>query len=111
MKQVQKTPAERWEDNKEHCKEVMSTTIAELTGRSGDHARNLCSEMAERGIMDFEGVASGMKTNGKVDFDNPFIKRVADFLMDHDFKKSEAHAIVTAICEFAASTLLMEGPK
>ncbi|MBK7337659.1 MAG: hypothetical protein IPJ00_16525 [Saprospirales bacterium] len=109
MKTIQKNPAERWEDNKERCKEVMSTTIAELTGRTDDQAHNLCNEMAETGIMDFHGVASGMKSNGKVDFENPFIKRVSDFLMGKGFKRGEAHAIVGAICEFAASTLLMEG--
>jgi len=111
MKNNPKTPAERWEDNKDRCKEVMSTTIAELTGRSDDQAHRLCDEMSGLGIMDFEGVATGMMPTGKVDFQNPFVKRVADFLIGKGFKKSEAHTIVTAICEFTSSVLLMEGPK
>ena len=109
MKSNQKKPAERWEDNKERCQEVMSTTIADLTWRTDNEARDLCVEMAEKGIMDFEGVASGMKPNGKVDFENPFIKRVSEFFTEKGFKKTEARQIVGAICEFSASTMLLEG--
>jgi hypothetical protein len=109
MKTSQKTPQERWEDNKERCKEVMSATIAELTGRDDKMSRSLCTEMAETGIMDFEGVASALQPNGTVDFNNLFARRISDFLVGKGFKTSEAHAIVTAVSEFAASTLLMEG--
>lgn len=111
MKASPKTPQERWEDNKERCKQVMSATIAELTGREDQMARNLCNEMAETGIMDFDGVASALQPDGNVDFSNPFAKRIADFLTGKGFKTGEAQAIVAAVSEFAASTLLMEGPK
>ena len=109
MNSNQKKQLERWEDNKERCKEVMSTTIADLTWRTDDEARDLCSEMSEKGLMDFEGVASGMKPNGTVDFENPYVKRVSDFFQENGFKRTEARQIVGAICEFAASTLLLEG--
>lgn len=111
MKASPKTPQERWEDNKERCKEVMSATISELTGRDDNMARSLCTEMADTGIMDFDGVASALQPDGVVDFNNLSARRISDFLVGKGFKTSEAQAIVTAVSEFAASTLLMEGPK
>lgn len=108
MKDIKKTSQERWEENKERCKEVMSTTIAELTGREDEMARNLCSEMAEKGIMDFEGVAASIEPDGTVNMAHPAIHRIADFLIQKGFKKTEAEAIVTAVSEFAAATLIME---
>ncbi|MBK7409827.1 MAG: hypothetical protein IPL49_19375 [Saprospirales bacterium] len=111
MKYDQITPQERWQDNKERCKEVMSATIAELTGSADTMARGLCDEMAETGIMNFEGVASAMQPDGEVDFDNPYTSRIMNFLQSKGFNEPEANSIVTAICEFAASTMLMEGPK
>jgi len=108
MKEYKKTSQERWEENKERCKEVMATTIAELTGREDEMARNLCSEMAEKGIMDFEGVATGLQPDGTVDINAPAIRRVADFLSGKGFQEAEAVAIVTAISEFAAATLMLE---
>jgi hypothetical protein len=108
MKDREKTSQERWEENKERCKEVMATTIAELTGREDEMARNLCSEMAEKGIMDFEGVAAGLQHDGSVNMAHPAIRRVADFLIQKGFKRTEAETIVTAVSEFAAATLLME---
>ena len=111
MKANQRTPQERWEDNKERCKQVMTATIAELTGRSEADARNLCTEMADTGIMNFEGVASGMQEDGDVDCNNPFILKITDFLGNKGFNTAEAQTIATAICEFAASTMLMEGPR
>ncbi|MCB9282916.1 MAG: hypothetical protein H6563_02495 [Lewinellaceae bacterium] len=104
-----RTPQERWEDNKERCKEVMSTTIAELTGRENNLARSYCDEMTASGIMDFEGVAAAMQADGEVDLDNPATRKVYEFLESKGFNHPEAAAIVTAISEFAASTLLMEG--
>ena len=89
----------------------MSTTITELTGSEDHMARGLCDEMAETGIMNFEGVASAMQPDGEVDFDNPYTSRIKNFLETKGFNEPEATAIVTAICEFTASTMLMEGPK
>lgn len=111
MKKSPITPQERWEDNKERCKEMMAATIAELTGREDNMARNLCTEMAESGIMDFEGVASAMQSDGNPDFHHPALRKIGDFLKGKGFNTSETQTILTAICEFAASTMLMEGPK
>ena len=108
MKNDQKTPQERWEDNKERCKEVMTATISELTGREDTMARSLCDEMADTGIMDFEGVASALQAEGDVDLNNPAARKVYEFLENKGFNEAEASTIVTAISEFAASTILME---